>query len=168
NTREELFISLLGKSQTFHDRQKVGDIMARATNDVRQLNLMISPGADLILSSMIALIVPFWFMGAIHIELLLMPTVFAVLFFIAIWDYMRRLSPVSDQMRASFGDVNANLNESVRGVEVIKGTGQEMPEFKKFSRNARKYRDWAVKQGLVQAWYVPTLIFAICMAVALL
>lgn len=168
NTREELFISLLGKSQTFHNRQKVGDIMARATNDVRQLNLMISPGADLILSSMIALVVPFWFMGAIHIELLLMPTVFAVLFFIAIWDYMRRLSPVSDQMRASFGDVNANLNESVRGVEVIKGTGQEMPEFKKFSRNARKYRDWAVKQGLVQAWYVPTLIFAICMAVALL
>src|SRR5699024_6485950 len=73
-----------------------------------------------------------------------------------------------DQMRASFGDVNANLNESVRGVEVIKGTGQEMPEFKKFSRNARKYRDWAVKQGLVQAWYVPTLIFAICMAVAVL
>ena len=29
--REELFVSLLGKSQTFHNRQRVGDIMARAT-----------------------------------------------------------------------------------------------------------------------------------------
>lgn len=168
NTREEMFISLLGKSQTFHNRQKVGDIMARATNDIRQMNYMISPGADLILSSMIALVVPLWFMGRIHIELLVVPAIFVVLFFIALWDYMRRLSPVSDNMRTSFGQVNANLNESVRGVEVIKSTGQEIPELGKFSRNASKYRDWAVKQGLVQAWYVPTLIYAISMAFALL
>ena len=38
DARDELYISLLGKSQTFHNRQRVGDIMARATNDVRQLN----------------------------------------------------------------------------------------------------------------------------------
>ncbi|MCA9885229.1 MAG: ABC transporter ATP-binding protein, partial [Anaerolineae bacterium] len=31
DSREELYISLLGKSQTFHDQQRVGDIMARAT-----------------------------------------------------------------------------------------------------------------------------------------
>ena len=79
NTREEMFISLLGKSQTFHNRQKVGDIMARATNDIRQMNYMISPGADLILSSMIALVVPLWFMGNIHLELLIVPMVFVVL-----------------------------------------------------------------------------------------
>src|SRR5262249_35804870 len=34
DSREELYISLLGKSQTFHDRQRVGDIMARATDDM--------------------------------------------------------------------------------------------------------------------------------------
>lgn len=168
NTREEMFISLLGKSQTFHNRQKVGDIMARATNDIRQMNYMISPGADLILSSMIALVVPLWFMGRIHLELLIVPLIFVVLFFLALVDYMKRLSPVSDNMRASFGEVNANLNESVRGVEVIKSTGQEIPELGKFSRNARKYRDWSVKQGLVQAWYVPTLIYAVSMAFALI
>ena len=38
DARDELYLSLLGKSQTFHNRQRVGDIMARATNDVRQLN----------------------------------------------------------------------------------------------------------------------------------
>ena len=168
NTREELFVSLLGKSQTFHNRQKVGDIMARATNDIRQMNYMISPGADLILSSMIALVVPLWFMGQIHAQLLIVPFIFIVIFFFALWDYMRRLSPVSDNMRAAFGEVNANLNESVRGIEVIKSTGQEIPELGKFSRNATKYRDWAVKQGLVQAWYVPTLIYAISMAFALI
>lgn len=38
DAREELYVSLLGKSQTFHNRQRVGDVMARATNDVRQLS----------------------------------------------------------------------------------------------------------------------------------
>lgn len=168
DARAELFVSLLGKSQTFHNRQKVGDIMARATNDIRQMNFMISPGIDLILSSMIALVVPFYFMGKIHLQLLIVPTVFSVLFLIALKDYMRRLSPVSDSMRQSFGIVNANLNESVRGIEVIKSTGQEIPELGKFSSNARKYRDWAVRQGLVQAWYVPTLLLSVAMAIALL
>ena len=36
--RDELYLSLLGKSQTFHNRQRVGDLMARANNDVRQMN----------------------------------------------------------------------------------------------------------------------------------
>src|SRR6266498_4079713 len=47
DAREELYVSLLGKSQAFHDRQRVGDIMARATDDVGQLSSMIVPGVSL-------------------------------------------------------------------------------------------------------------------------
>ena len=45
DSRLELFTSLLGKSQTFHNRQQVGDLMARSTNDVRQLGFMMSPAS---------------------------------------------------------------------------------------------------------------------------
>lgn len=168
DSREELFTSLLSKSQTFHNRQKVGDIMARATNDVRQLNLMMSPGVDLIFGSMIALVVPLFFIGFIDLRLLLVPVLFVIAFFLALWHYMRQLSPVSDRMRGQFGHVNANLNESVRGIEVIKSSGQEVQEGIRFGRNARKYRDYAVEQGLVQAWYLPTLLLALAMAAGLM
>ena len=46
--RRELYASLLGKSQTVFDRLRVGDIMARATDDVSQLSDMIVPGSILI------------------------------------------------------------------------------------------------------------------------
>ena len=36
--RDELYLALLGKSMTFHNLQPVGDTMARATNDVREVN----------------------------------------------------------------------------------------------------------------------------------
>jgi len=168
NARLELFTSLLGKSQTFHNRQQVGDLMARATNDVRQLSFMMSPGVDLIFDSMSALVAPFIFIAFIDTRLLLVPTIFAVLFFFLLRLYMRQLNPVSQSMRMQFGVMNAGLNEAVRGVEVIKATGQELQERRKFAGNARLYRDYQVMQGLVQAKYLPTLLLAVTVAGAVL
>jgi ATP-binding cassette subfamily B protein len=164
--RRELFVSLLGKSQTFHNRQQVGDLMARATNDVNQINWMMSPGVDLILDSMLAIVVPLVFIAFIDIQLLLVPVLFTIGFVFLLKDYLRRLNPVSGQMRMQFGVVNASLNEAVRGIEVIKATGQELQERGKFNRNARLYRDFAVAQGLVQARYLPSLLLAVTTAAA--
>ncbi|MFW9921930.1 MAG: ABC transporter transmembrane domain-containing protein, partial [Candidatus Thorarchaeota archaeon] len=44
NVTEEFYEDMLVKSQEFHDRVRVGDIMARATYDTRQMNIFIAPG----------------------------------------------------------------------------------------------------------------------------
>ncbi|MFI7635001.1 ABC transporter ATP-binding protein [Nonomuraea sp. NPDC049400] len=167
DARAELYVSLLGKSQTFHNRQRVGDLMARAANDIRQLSIMITPGADLIVDSGLTGLVPIFFIGAIDLRLLLAPGVFAVVFAIALWRYMKQLNPVATRMREQFGDLNAGLNQAVRGIEVIKVTAQEGQERRRFRANARRYRDSFVHNGLVQARYLPTLLFAFAMAGAL-
>ncbi|MEV0593206.1 ABC transporter ATP-binding protein [Nonomuraea cavernae] len=167
DARDELYVSLLGKSQTFHNRQRVGDLMARAANDIRQLSIMITPGVDLIVDSGLTGLVPLFFIGAIDPRLLLVPGVFAVTFVIALWHYMRQLNPVATGMREQFGDLNAGLNQAVRGIEVIKVTAQEEQERRRFRSYARGYRDSFVRNGLVQARYLPTLLFAFAMAGAL-
>ncbi|GAA4196381.1 ABC transporter ATP-binding protein [Streptosporangium oxazolinicum] len=167
DARDELYVSLLGKSQTFHNRQRVGDLMARAANDIRQLSTMISPGIDLIVDSSLTGLVPLVFITAIDPRLLLVPGVFAVAFAVALWHYMGRLNPVATRMREQFGDLNAGLNEAVRGIEVIKVTAQEDQERRRFRTRARRYRDSFAHNGLVQARYLPTLLFAFAMAGAL-
>ncbi|MGI5273249.1 ABC transporter ATP-binding protein [Nonomuraea sp. CA-218870] len=167
DARDELYVSLLGKSQTFHNRQRIGDLMARAANDIRQLSIMISPGVDLIVDSGLSGLVPLFFIAMIDPRLLLVPGVFAVLFVLALWHYMRQLNPVATRMREQFGDLNAGLNEAVRGIEVIKVTAQEAQERRRFRARARLYRDSFVRNGLVQARYLPTLLFAAAMAGAL-
>ena len=77
-----MYISLLGKSQTFHDRQRVGDIMARATDDVRQLNFMLSPGLRFIYETVMGIIVPLFYIATIRVELLLVPLIFVVAYVI--------------------------------------------------------------------------------------
>jgi ATP-binding cassette, subfamily B, bacterial len=166
DSREELYLSLLGKSQTFHNRQRVGDIMARAGNDVRQLNPMMNPGVALITESMISIIVPLIFIALIKPALLLAPVFFIIFFAITLRIYMRQLNPVSGQMRRQFGEVNAGLNETITGIEVVKAMVQEAQEKKKFINSAGLYRDIFVKQGRIQARYLPILFFGFAQVIA--
>lgn len=167
DARDELYLSLLGKSQTFHNRQRVGDLMARAANDVRQLNFMVVPGLMLIVDSFLSLVLPIALIGLLDPRLLLTPLLFTAGFAVALRHYMRRLNPVSIEMRTQFGTLNAGLTEAVTGIEVVKSTGQESQERRKFDLNARGYRDAFVRQGMIQARYLPTLILAVAMAGAL-
>ncbi len=159
--RDELYLSLLGKSQTFHNQQRVGDIMARAANDVRQLNPMINPGLSLSLEALTGLLTPIIFIGLIRVDLLIAPLCFTVLFILAVIRYNRQLGPISTQMREQFGQMNAGLEETITGIEVVKGMAQESREKRKFARNASLYRDYFVRNGKIQARYLPPLIMAV-------
>jgi ATP-binding cassette subfamily B protein len=161
DAREELYISLLGKSQTFHNRQKVGDIMARATNDVQQLNFMISPGAGLIAESVLFTLVPLVSVALIRAELLLVPVLFLVSFVFALRAYSRRLNPISGALRMQFGVMNSRLAEAISGIEVVKGYAQEAAEKRRFATNAGSYRDLFVQEGQVRARYLPLLLYGI-------
>ncbi len=163
NTRDELYVSLLGKSQTFHGRQRIGDIMARATNDVRALNIMFSPGIMLLVDGLMGIVAPIALIAALRLELLLVPAIFLVLFVITVWDYARQLNPVSLSLREQFGGMNAGLAESIGGIEVVKGNAQERQEIQNFVRNAGRFRDFFVQQGVIQARYLPLLVYSLCL-----
>jgi ATP-binding cassette subfamily B protein len=164
DARDELYVSLLGKSQTFHGRQRIGDIMARATNDVRMLNLMFSPGVMLIVDSIMAAVIPTILIGRIRLELLLVPVIFLVLLAVTVADYNRRLKPVSIARREQFGTMNAGLAEAIAGIEVVKANARERREWEKFARDARLFRDYFVQQGEIQARYLPMLMFTLAWA----
>ncbi|MFN8427984.1 MAG: ABC transporter transmembrane domain-containing protein, partial [Anaerolineales bacterium] len=145
--RNELYLSLLGKSMTFHNLQPVGDTMARSTNDVREVNLMFSPGVNLVVGSFIFILMPIFVAGRYHPSLVLTPIVFIFLYFFFLVRYLKSLAPVTDEVRASFGTMNTHLSESLDGVEVVKGASQENAEVDKFVMNASRVRDAFVKQG---------------------
>ncbi len=168
DARNELYLSLLGKSQTFHNRQRVGDIMARASNDMTSLSDMVVPGFDIIFDSFLSIVVVLISIAFLNIQLLLAPSLFVVVFLIALRGYSRRLSPISNQMRAQFGTTNAVLNEAVTGIEVVKATAQEQQEQRKFAKNASLYRDYFVKNGQLQGRYLPTLLVAFALVGAFL
>jgi ATP-binding cassette, subfamily B, bacterial len=166
DSRDEVYLNLLGKSQTFHGRQRVGEIMARVTNDVQQSSQVISPGFNFVIESGLSLIVPLIVIATMNWSLLLVPVLFLLTLSLTLLRYNRQLRPVSVALRERFGTMNAGLTEAVAGIEVVKGFAQEPEEERRFSANAGRYRDSFVEQGRVEARSLPLLVYGIAIGIA--
>jgi len=165
--RDELYLSLLGKSMTFHNLQPVGDTMARATNDVREINFMFSPGINLVTGSLLFIVMPFLFAPQYHPALLLTPALFTIAYVVALRNYLRSLSPVTDEVRRTFGEMNTHLSEALDGVEIVKGSAREVAEVERFVTNARRVRNAFVQQGDIEARFIPMLLLGLAFAFGL-
>jgi ATP-binding cassette subfamily B protein len=163
--REELYISLLGKSMTFHDMRPVGDTMARATNDVKEINLMVNPGLNLVIGSANFMIMPFILAPRYHWHLLLAPTFYIIFYILSLVRYLRLLDPVADRVRLAFGQMNSRLAEAIDGIEMVKGAAREEEEIQLFDVNAGEYRDSAVEQGRIEARFLPLLLLGLAQAI---
>ncbi|MFN2177400.1 MAG: ABC transporter ATP-binding protein [Anaerolineales bacterium] len=168
DTRNELYVSLLGKSMAFHSLQPVGDTMARATNDVREINLMLNPGINLVIGSAVFLFMPLILAPRYHLSLMLTPAIFIIAYYLAIWQYLHELSPVTTKVRQAFGRLNTRLAEAIDGVETVKGMAQEEYEVAQFGESAKNYRNAFVRQGDIEARFIPLLLIGFANAAGLL
>jgi ATP-binding cassette subfamily B protein len=168
DARREFFAALLAKSQRFHDRQRGGDIMARATDDATRLADLVSPGLTLILEAVFGVIVPIASIMAIHAELALVPIGFVVVSLAVVQRYLGRLAPVIEAQREQFGAMSAAPAETVEGIEVVKASGREAFERARFGVEAARFRDLFVRQGEIEARYLPLLLFAVALGLTFL
>ncbi|MBX3048275.1 MAG: ABC transporter ATP-binding protein [Anaerolineales bacterium] len=167
DVREELYVNLLGKSMTFHSLQSVGDTMARATNDVREINLMFNPGLNLVIGASFFLFGPIAAAYPIHPQLVLTPLLFTIAYALAIWRYLVQMAPLTREVRESFGALNSRLSEALDGIETVKGMSQEEGEVSLFARNVQRFRDAFVQQGYLEARFLPMLLMGLAQAAGL-
>ncbi len=159
DVREELYASLLGKSMAFHDLQPIGETMARVTNDVIELNLMMNTGVNILFGSSMFMIMPLLAAPAIHPVLLIVPIFFVVIQIFIQVRFVRKLHPIAKGVRASFGRMNARLAESLDGLQVVKGAAQEDQEIEHVAGLVDAVRDRFIEQGELEARYWSNLLY---------
>ncbi|MEE8355986.1 MAG: ABC transporter ATP-binding protein, partial [Anaerolineales bacterium] len=162
--RHEFYTSLLGKSMTYHSLLPVGDVMARATNDVREINFMFSPGLNLVVGSANFIFMPIIFANQYHPSLIAAPLIFLILYILALWQYLYELKPITTAVRKAFGGLNSRLAEAIDGIETVKGMAEEESEVGLFEKNARRFRNKEIHQGDVEARFLPLLLMGLTQA----
>jgi len=168
DTRDELYVNLIGKSMSFHDSHVTGELMARATNDVREINFMFNPGMNLVIGSLFFLVAPFFLVPSLHPQLLLLPAFYAVVYWFLLWNYLSNLRPATEAVRREFGRLNATLAEAIDGIETVKGAAQEGKEIGRFNQALTGWRNAYVWQGDVEAKFFPLLLLGLLFAAGLL
>ncbi|MEA3338265.1 MAG: ABC transporter ATP-binding protein [Chloroflexota bacterium] len=167
DARDELYVSLAGKSMSFHDSHPTGDLMARATNDVREINLMFNPGLNLVVGSSSFLLVPLIVSPRIDPLLLIAPVGYLILYIISIWRYLKELAPATTLVREEFGNMNTVLAETIDGIQTVKGAAQEEFEINRFRRAVHAWRDGFIWQGDIESKFIPLLLLGLVQTAAL-
>ena len=167
DVRDELYASLLGKSMAFHDSQPVGEIMARVTNDVRELNLMMNPGLNLIIGSGFFLLMPLLVAPTVYPPLILVPAVFLAFYSFSQYRFITALNPIAQRVRSSFGVMNARLAETLDGLQVVKGAAREKREIAQFDQLVDEVRDYFITQGRIEARYLSYLLYGLTIILGL-
>ncbi|MBD3189578.1 MAG: ATP-binding cassette domain-containing protein [Candidatus Heimdallarchaeota archaeon] len=168
NVTEEFYDKMLEKSQEFFDRIKVGDVMARATYDTRQMNIFIAPGLKFLFEAFFTVVFSVSLMIWISPKLTLLLVGGLPFYIVTIWDYNRKLRPISKAQMEQNSLLNSILQESISGIRVIRAFVKEEEEIEEFDEETEKLREINTKRGKISAKYYAIVITIIMIAVSFL
>jgi ATP-binding cassette subfamily B multidrug efflux pump len=168
DVRSDLFNHFQRLDLAFFQNAKLGDLVARATNDLSAVRMMLGPGITNLTNAVVAVVATVVAMLVIDPRLtlysmLVMPLI-TVLFIGMRRGIERRFRSVQDQ----FGEVSALAQEDFSGIRVVKAYVQEEQELAAFNKTNQKYADVSVAFARLDALLWPSMYGISGFAVAVL
>ena len=137
--RGALLDHLMTLSPSYYDRTRTGDLMARATNDLEAVRMMIGPGIMQIANTLVTVVVALAFMIALSPKL----TLYAIFPMLMVPLIVNRLGNLVHRrftrIQEHFSLLTAVAQENLAGVRVIKAYRQEAEEINNFSDVSSQY-----------------------------
>ncbi len=165
--RNDLFRHLEGLSYSYYQRTRTGDIMARATNDLNAVRMLLGPAimysANTIVFTAGALI----FMVGISPRLTIYAFLPLPLVSIVIQYFGRRIHERFERIQASFSDISARAQENFSGARVIRAYVQEESESRLFEKSNLEYIARSLKLVRLIGMLWPTLQTLLGLAIVL-
>lgn len=130
--RRELFEHYQKLSFSFYDGQKVGQLMTRLTNDSFALAELYHHGPEDIIISALNFIGAFIILMTINVELTLVVLFFLPLMALYAVYFNRKMKRAMRRSKDRIGDINAQVEDTLSGIRVVKSFANEAVEGEKF------------------------------------
>jgi len=155
--RNDLFSHLVALSSNFYARYRTGDIMARATNDLNAVRMMLGPGimywSETTLTAVMAIAV----MLSVDWRLTLAALIPAPLVSIVVVVFGRRIHDRFEKIQAMFSDISSRVQENLSGVRVVRAYAQENAEMNTFEALNRGYIHENIRLAKLSGLFDPLL-----------
>ena len=131
--RNDLFTHLVSLSGDFYARVRTGDIMARATNDLNAVRMMLGPGVMYWTETSLTFVLAIAVMASTDWRLTLLAILPAPLVSFAVIFFGRKIHDRFERIQAMFSDISSRVQENLAGVRMVRAYAQEAAELKKFN-----------------------------------
>ena len=155
--RNELFSHLVTLSSDFYARYRTGDIMARSTNDLNAVRMMLGPGIMYWTETMLTAVISVAVMMSVDWKLTLVCLIPAPLVSVAVMLFGKRIHDRFEVIQKMFSDISSRVQENLSGVRVIRAYAQEKPELHKFEVLNQAYVGENIRLAKLSALFMPLL-----------
>jgi ATP-binding cassette subfamily B protein len=165
--RNDLFARLEGLSYSYYQRNRTGDIMARATNDLNAVRMLLGPAIMYSANTIVYTAGALAFMISINPKLTLLTFLPLPAVSVVIQTFGRRIHERFERIQAMFSDISARAQENFSGARLIRAYVQEEAEIKAFERENKEYIRRSLKLVRLMGMLWPTLELMLGCAVVL-
>lgn len=130
--RSDVFNHLETLPMSFYQRNKTGELMSRATNDLSNVRMLLGPGIMYSLNTIVTAAVAAGFMLSIDWRLTLVSLLPMPVVSIAVRKIGQRINALTEQSQEKLAELSARVQESMAGVRVVKAFSQEAQEINDF------------------------------------
>jgi ATP-binding cassette subfamily B protein len=155
--RNDLFRHLERLSYSYYQRTRTGDIMARATNDLNAVRMLLGPAIMYSANTVVFTAGALAFMLSISPRLTLYAFLPLPLVSITIQYFGRQIHERFERIQAMFSDISARAQENFSGARVIRAYVQEEAEITAFETANKEYIGRSLKLVRLMGMLWPTL-----------
>jgi ATP-binding cassette subfamily B protein len=137
--RNDLFARLETLSHSYYQKTRTGDIMARATNDLNAVRMLLGPAIMYTANTLVFTAFSLIFMMKISPKLTLFAFAPLPLASITIQYFGKRIHERFEKIQAQFSDISARAQENFSGARLIRAYAQEQAEIALFEQSNQEY-----------------------------
>jgi ATP-binding cassette subfamily B protein len=155
--RNDMFRHLESLSYDFYQRTRTGDIMARATNDLNAVRMLLGPAIMYSANTVVFTAGALIFMVHLSPRLTLWAFLPLPIASIVVQYFGRQIHERFERIQAMFSEITAKVQENLSGARVIRAYAQEDAEIISFERDNDEYIRRSLKLVRLMGMLWPTL-----------
>jgi ATP-binding cassette subfamily B multidrug efflux pump len=165
--RNDLFSRLEHLSYSFYQRTRTGDIMARATNDLNAVRMLLGPAIMYSANTAVLMVGGLIYMMSISPKLTLYSFAPLPIASIVVQYFGRQIHDRFERIQAMYSDLSSRTQENFSGVRVVRAYAQEDAEIARFERDNQEYIDRSLPLVRLMGMLWPTLEFMLGVAIVI-
>src|ERR1700688_5031341 len=165
--RNDLFAHLETLSYSYYQRTRTGDIMARVTNDLNAVRMLLGPAIMYSANTFVFTAATLWFMVHTSPKLTMYAFLPLPVVSVVIQYFGRRIHERFERIQAMFSDISARAQENFSGARVIRAYVQEEAEIAAFEAANQEYVARSLKLVRLMGMLWPTLELMLGLALVL-